>query len=82
VCLNRLTLRLRSPASSRSGIVAPQSVATAAALERIAFTLDRIGGLLEELSGRLRSSPSGPYSLPSRVATRGLEEADGDVRDR
>jgi len=33
-----------------------QSVATEAALERIAFTLERIGGLLEELSVRLGSS--------------------------
>jgi hypothetical protein len=58
-----------------------QSVATEAALERIAFTLERIGGLLEELSVRMRPSPSNPYSLPTRVSPRSLEEADGASRD-
>jgi hypothetical protein len=58
-----------------------QSVATEAALERIAFTLERIGGLLEELTARLRPTPSNPYGLPTRVAPRGLEEADGASRD-
>jgi hypothetical protein len=57
-----------------------QPVATGAAPERMAFTLERIGGLLEELSVQLRCSTAVPCSLPTRVPLRDVEEADGDAR--